>query len=99
VCLGAEFPQRDRGTFLIPRFGQLLPVPADVGFDVVQVRLKGEREGRLHAEVKTFMPKVPRPVDICVGGGKIHIVEYTRQISGAGGEWVPGGLLEVSPLP
>jgi glucose/arabinose dehydrogenase len=92
VCLDEHFPQKDRGTFLIPRFGQLLAVP-DSGFDVLQVRLRDNKT----AQVTTFLKPVPRPLDIHISGGKIYLVEYTRQISGGEGAWLPGSLLEVSP--
>jgi glucose/arabinose dehydrogenase len=98
VALGKEFPERDRGSMLIPRFGQLLPVP-EVGFDVLQVRITGEERGRPVAQVRTFLKKVPRPLDIHISGGKVYLCEHTRQASGDSGSWLPGGLLELSPEP
>jgi glucose/arabinose dehydrogenase len=97
VALGKDFPANQQGTLLIPRFGQLLPVP-DVGFDVLQVRMRADEEGRNAAAVKTFLKKVPRPLDIHISGGKVYLCEYTRQISGDSGSWLPGALLELTPV-
>jgi hypothetical protein len=66
----APFPEKDRGTFLVPRFGNMIEQVPDVGFDVLQVRWR-ESDGEVReAEVKTFMKPVSRPVDIHISGGK-----------------------------
>jgi glucose/arabinose dehydrogenase len=92
----ARFPSSSRGTFLIARFGNLIALEKDVGFDVVQMRLIGESNGRLRAEVTPFLSPVARPTDIhLAANGKIYICEYQRQTRNGGGD-LPGRILEIS---
>ncbi|MBI3875563.1 MAG: PQQ-dependent sugar dehydrogenase [Verrucomicrobia bacterium] len=45
VFLGNDFPEGWRGTFLIGRFGNWLKTPDDVGFDMLQARLRKTATG------------------------------------------------------
>ena len=101
VYLGNDFPEGYRGTFLVARFGNLLERPKDVGFDVLQVRLQRNAEGRYEAQMKTVLSPIARPVDLHLGGqGKVYICEYSRQIENKGySGLLPGRVLELSVLP
>ncbi len=98
--LGESFPAAQRRSFLVPRFGNMLEKRQDVGFDVLQVRLR-EKHGKLcEAEVKTFLKPIARPVDIHLSGGKIYLVEFSRELKlAAPGSDQPGRILELSPAP
>jgi glucose/arabinose dehydrogenase len=109
VCLGDDFPPPYRGTLLVARFGNLIG-PKEVGFDIVQVKLKEDKKGSdpfmtadkkgslpvLTGEVAPFMSPVARPTDLHLDGhGKIYVCEIWRQIHNAG-EQQPGRILEIA---
>lgn len=96
---GPEWPGEAQGTFLVARFGNMLPLTKDVGFDVVQVKLiDPARDGRLRAEVKPFLAPIARPTDLHMSGkGKIYICELYRETRN-GGEQRPGRILELSSV-
>jgi hypothetical protein len=97
VFLGDDFPEKYRGTLLVARYGNLLPLKQDVGFDVLQVRLRGTSAGRLQAEVKTFLSPVARPTDLHLSGKrKIYICERCRAISLSQPEYFSGRILELA---
>jgi glucose/arabinose dehydrogenase len=96
VFLDDTFPAAYRGTMLVARFGNLLALEHDVGFDVVQVRLLDEQNGRQRAEVQPFLAPLGRATDIIQGGkGKLYICEFNRMTHNGGCDW-PGRILEVS---
>jgi len=100
VYLNDSFPPAQRGTFLVPRFGNMIEKRRDVGFDVLQVNLRDVNGEAREAEVKTFLKPVARPVDIHLSGGKVYLVEYTRELSLMGpGKDQPGRVLELAPNP
>jgi glucose/arabinose dehydrogenase len=93
---GNEWPESARGSFLVARFGNLLPLAKDVGFDVLQVTLTDGGMRPLRAEVKPFLSGLSRPTDLqIVGKGKVYICEIWRQTRN-GGEQQPGRILELS---
>ncbi|MDQ3438903.1 MAG: PQQ-dependent sugar dehydrogenase [Planctomycetota bacterium] len=99
VFLGDSFPEKDRRTFLVPRFGNMIEQVPDVGFDVLQVRLREATGDSREAEVKTFMKPVSRPVDIHISGGKVYLVEHARELGNFGASTnPPGRILELSPI-
>ena len=73
IWCGADFPEALRGSFLVPRFGNLLGPPAapeDVGFDLLSVRVEKREDGRLTARVRTVLAPLARPLDVlAIGGG------------------------------
>jgi glucose/arabinose dehydrogenase/mono/diheme cytochrome c family protein len=75
VYLGNDFPEGWRGTFLITRFGNLLKKPEDVGFDLLQARLKKTADGSgYEATMKAVLTPLARPIDIIhAGPGKLLI--------------------------
>src|SRR5204863_9581560 len=93
-----NFPEGDRGSFLVPRFGPLLDKPR-CGFDVLQVRLRPPRsDGRIEAEVRTFLAPVARPVDIHMSGGRVYLCEFSRAATHReDNRELPGRVLELSP--
>jgi len=96
VYLGADFPAEHRGTLLVTRFGNLIKKPRDAGYDVLQVRFKGNSFDQ--AEVKTVLAPLGRPLDIqLAGSGKAYILEYTRQTNNnPDAPMLPGRILELS---
>jgi mono/diheme cytochrome c family protein len=100
---GDDFPPALRGSFLVPRFGNLLGPPAapeDVGFDVLSVRPERQSNGTWAAQVTTVLAPLARPLDVLsLGRGRVLILEYTRPTdfkSKLG--WLPGRILELAPL-
>lgn len=97
VFLGDGFPAGFRGTFLVGRFGILLPQPRDYGFDLLQVRLDKNAAGKHQATIKTLLEPLARPVDVHLSGrGKVYICEYTRSVTFKGSTALPGRILELS---
>jgi Glucose / Sorbosone dehydrogenase len=85
------------GALLVARYGNLLPLAKDVGFDIVQVKLSADASGRLRGEMKPFLAPLARPTDLHLApSGKIYICEHQRQLR-LNGEDGPGRILELSP--
>jgi hypothetical protein len=99
VYLADAFPEADRGSFLVPRFGPLLDKPKK-GFDVLQVRLHRPREdGRIEAEITTFLEPVARPVDIHISGRNVYVCEFSRETTHIGDTLaLPGRILLLQPM-
>ena len=97
VYLGNDFPEGWRGTFLIGRFGNLLKQPVDVGFDLLQARLKQTATG-WEATMSTALAPLARPIDLQLAGkGKVYIAEYTRPLDHKSGlPMMPGRILELA---
>jgi glucose/arabinose dehydrogenase/mono/diheme cytochrome c family protein len=97
VFLGDDFPPDYRGTFLVGRFGILIPQPQDYGFDLLQVRLKRNASGIYEAAVTTMLAPLARPLDVHLSGkGRVYICEYTRSVTFKGSLALPGRILELS---
>ncbi len=97
IYAGKEFPESVRGTFLITRFGNLLKANDDVGFDVLQMRLKQTATG-YDAETTTWLSPLARPIDIATLNGAIYVLEYSRPLNNKGDvPMLPGRLLELRP--
>jgi hypothetical protein len=93
-----QLPKQYENTFFLARFGNLVNYNR-IGFDVLNIRLV-EENGQLVAHTERFLDRLGRPIDVCVSGGKLYVLEYCRQNEtvGAGSEgYGEGGrLLEVS---
>lgn len=98
LYLGNDFPEGYRGTFLLTRFGNFIRTPKDnVGFDVLQAKLRKNASGRYEANTHTLLAPLGRPIDIHHGGpGKIYICEYSRGTTSAASYALPGRILELS---
>ena len=96
--LGENFPAPHRGTLLVTRFGNLLKKPVDAGYDLVQVRLQKDGEGRYQSRMTTLLAPLGRPLDVYVSSrGRIYVLEYTRQTDNkAEFGMLPGRILELS---
>jgi glucose/arabinose dehydrogenase len=96
-----EFAPPLRGSFLMPRFGNLLAKPEDSGFDVLSVRPRMRADGTWEAEVHTILAPLGRPIDVrALPGGRALILEYTRPTNFKEGlGWMPGRILELAPAP
>ncbi|HYR58066.1 MAG TPA: c-type cytochrome, partial [Chthoniobacteraceae bacterium] len=99
IWCGDEFAPPLRGSFLVPRFGNLLAKPEDVGFDVLSVRPRRRADGAWEAEVHTVLARLGRPLDAhALPGGRALILEYTRPTNFKDGlGWLPGRILELAP--
>jgi len=98
VYLTDEFPEAFRGTFLLTRFGNFIRSHKEnVGFDVLQAKLRRNAEGKYEAEVHTVLAPLGRPLDVHVSGkGKVYICEYSRATNSAASFGLPGRILELS---
>jgi glucose/arabinose dehydrogenase len=98
IFVGDEFPAGVRGSFLVTRFGNLLKRDPDVGFDVLQMRVKKTAHG-FEAETKTWLAPLARPIDITAWNGAIYLIELSRPLNNKGDvPMLPGRLLELKPL-
>jgi hypothetical protein len=96
-----HLPRKYENSFFLVRFGNLVNYNR-IGFDVLNFRLE-EEDGKLVAHTERFLDRLGRPLDLCVSGGKLYIVEYCRQTETAGpgsqGYNEAGRVLEVSAAP
>jgi hypothetical protein len=94
-------PRRYEGSFFLARFGNLVGYNR-IGFDVLNIRLE-EKDGELVAHTERFLDRLGRPIDVCVSGGKLYVLEYCRQTETAGpgsDGWGSGGrVLEAAGKP
>jgi len=98
VHLGDEFPDGYRGTFLLVRFGNLIALPKDVGFDLLQAKLRPDGAGRFEGAFTTALAPLARPLDVHLSGkGRIYLLEYTRTLDNKGNlPMLPGRILELA---
>jgi glucose/arabinose dehydrogenase/mono/diheme cytochrome c family protein len=100
IWCGDSFAEPLRGSFLVPRFGNLLSTPQDVGFDLLHVRpYQDSATGQWRAKVTTTLAPLGRPLDVLPDGkGGVYVLEYTRptHFKNAAG-WLPGRLLHLRP--
>jgi hypothetical protein len=93
-----QLPKEYDNSFFLARFGNLVNYNR-IGFDLLNIRLE-EKDGQLIAHTERFMDRLGRPLDLCISGGKLYIVEYCRQTETAGpgseGYGVGGRVLEVA---
>jgi len=100
IWCGEEFAEPLRGSFLLPRYGNLLAKPEDSGFDVLSVKPRRRRDGGWEVEVHTVLAPLGRPLDtLALPGGRALILEYTRPVNFKDRlGWLPGRILELAPL-
>lgn len=96
--LGDDFPEGWRGTLLMTRFGNFIREPKDtVGFDLLQIKLNKNPQGKYEAHVYTALAPLGRPNDVHVSGkGRIYISEYSRATNSTSSYTLPGRILELS---
>lgn len=101
VYLRDDFPEPFRGTFFLTRFGNFIRTPKDnVGFDVLQARLRKNAQGTYEAEIHTILAPLGRPIDIHQSGrGKLYVCEYSRGTTSAASYALSGRILEITPSP
>ncbi|MFM8338325.1 MAG: PQQ-dependent sugar dehydrogenase, partial [Opitutaceae bacterium] len=98
VFLGDDFPEGYRGTYLVPRFGNLIRTPGDAaGFDVLRVALSRDAAGAYQAQVHTLLKPLGRPIDVHLAGrGRVYILEYSRGTHNGASYSPPGRVLELA---
>jgi hypothetical protein len=96
-----RLPKKYDNSFFLARFGNLVNYNR-IGFDVLNIRLE-EKDGKLIAHTERFLDRLGRPLDLCVSGGRLYVVEYCRQTEtvgpGSEGYGEGGRVLEVSAAP
>src|SRR5262249_8677182 len=94
-----SLPKRYEKSFFLARFGNLVNYNR-IGFDVLSFRLVEGKGGTLTVQCERFLDRLGRPLDVCVAGGKLYVVEYCRQTEtvgpGSEGYTAPGRVLEVT---
>src|SRR5262249_25319564 len=97
-----HLPKRYEKSFFLARFGNLVNYNR-IGFDVLNFRLSKAKDGRLEVRAERFLDRLGRPLDLCISGGKLYVVEYCRQTEtlgpGSAGYTAPGRVLEVTARP
>ena len=98
VWLGDDFPDGWRGTLLLVRYGNFITTPRNnVGFDVLQARLRKNAQGVYEARVTTVLAPLGRPIDIHQSGpGKLYIGEFSRGTNTAASYSPSGRILELA---
>ena len=101
VWCGDEWPAFLRGGFLVPRFGNLLDVPQDTGFDLLTVHPSKRADGTWEAHVETVLAPLGRPLDtLLYAPGRVLVLEYTRPVDFKNRlGWLPGRIIELSVKP
>jgi len=95
VWLEPDWPAPLGGSFLVSRFGNLIKLDPDVGFDVLQVRPNYEDKT---VTVNRLLAPLGRPIDVLkLPGHRVVIAEYTRGTNLAAGTGTPGRLLLLTP--
>jgi glucose/arabinose dehydrogenase/mono/diheme cytochrome c family protein len=76
---GDQYPEPLRNRFLITRFGNMIGMPEDAGFDVLSVKLIQSPKGLWQAETHSVLSGLGRPIDVLdLGDGSVMILEYSR---------------------
>lgn len=99
--LGDDFPEGWKGTLLMTRFGNFIRHPRnDMGFDLLQIRLKKNAQGVYESTVHTVLAPLGRPNDVHQSGkGRLYISEYGRATNSSSSYTLPGRILELSVKP
>lgn len=98
VWLDENWPEGFQNCLLITRFGNLLALGNDVGFDLLRARLVRADDGRYSAQMETILAPLGRPIDVHVHRGSIYVAEYTRPTNHKSGlGWLPGRIIELKP--
>ncbi len=109
IWCGDDFLPPLRGSFLVPRYGNLLGegrtgIKNDTGFDVLSVRVEGMDAAmapgstkRMHAHIESVLSELGRPIDtLQIGPGRVLILEYTRPTNFREGlGWLSGRVIEL----
>ena len=100
--LDGTWPESVRNSFLVGRFGNLIPGVNndDTGFDVLNLKMTQSAPGHWNATTTTFLAPLARPLDVHLAGHKIYVLEYTRPTDFKGRQgWLPGRILALTPKP
>ena len=94
-CGSNASPASLRDSFLVTRYGNLLKRDPDVGFDLLQMRVKKTATGYA-AETTTWLAPLARPIDVVQHNGAFYVLEYSRPLNHKGDvPMLPGRLLEL----
>ncbi|HTH48743.1 MAG TPA: c-type cytochrome [Candidatus Limnocylindria bacterium] len=102
VWLDGTWPESVRNSFLVGRFGNLIPGVNndDTGFDLLNLKMLQRAPELWTATTTTFLAPLARPIDVHVAGHKIYVLEYTRPTDFKGKlGWLPGRILALTPRP
>jgi glucose/arabinose dehydrogenase/mono/diheme cytochrome c family protein len=97
IYLDKNFPGSLAHSLLVTRFGNLLKTEQDVGFDVVQVKLKHSETRAPEGSFTSILAPLGRPIDLClIEKNKILLLEYSRPTNNTGALGFAGRVLELS---
>ncbi len=97
IFCGETYPENLRGSFLVTRYGNLLKRDPDVGFDVLQLRVRKTATG-CEAETTSWLAPLARPLDIVALNSNLYVLEYSRPLNHKGDvPMLPGRLIELKP--
>ena len=102
VWLDDTWPESVRNSFLMGRFGNLIPGVNndDTGFDVLNLKMAQDAQGHWTTTATTFLAPLARPIDVHLAGHQIYVLEYTRPTDFKGKlGWLPGRILALTPKP
>jgi len=95
VWLGKDWPAPLGGSFLTARYGNLLDVGGDTGFDILQ--LTPDFAART-VGVKRLLSPLARPIDIVkLSGHRLAIAEFCHGTTLAAGIGTPGRIVMMTP--
>lgn len=95
VWLEKDWPAPLGGSFLATRFGNMMQLEQDVGYDLLQLKVDFDQRT---LGTKRLIHPLGRPVDIIkLPGHRLVIAEYTRATNLAAGMGTPGRLLLLQP--
>jgi len=95
VWLGKDWPAPLGGSFLTTRFGNMIQLEQDVGFDVLQLSVDADART---VGTKRLLHPLGRPVDLVkLPGHRLVIAEYTGATGSSAGMGTPGRLLLLRP--
>lgn len=99
VWCDERYPEPLTNRFIITRFGNLLPCPDDVGFDVLAAKMQQNAAGEWTAHMDRLLGPLGRPLDVTIHApGRLLILEYTRPTDFKNKvAWLPGRVIELYP--
>ena len=95
VWLDDSFPEGWRGHALVARFGNMIRLEQDTGFDLLKLNIL-PAEAVTYAACERVLTGLARPLDVVAGRGRIYLLEYSRHTALASKTpQMPGRILEL----
>ena len=95
VWLDASFPEGWRGHALVARFGNMIRLERDTGFDLLKLKIQ-HKPGGADIASERVLTGLARPLDVVALAGRIYVLEYSRHTElAAKTPQMPGRILEL----